>query len=86
MRPHSVTLPVTAPRTAEMPRPAGLDYPKKDDSRFRVQDNDEEDASSSAAVDAQGEAPVSPGEWSFGWSFAADQTGTVPLWSRRQAA
>lgn len=66
MRPHSVTLPVTAPRTAERARPAGLDYPKKDSSRFEVKDND---------GDAGDGAPGSAG----GWSFASEETGALPL-------
>ena len=74
MRPHSVTLPLTAPPTVEPPRSAGLDYPK-DGSRFQVEDNDDEDTLSSADVDARDGAPGSAG----GWSFASDETGALPL-------
>ncbi len=71
MRPHSVTLPVTAPPTAEPPRSAGLDYPK-DGSRFEVEDGD--DTPSFADVDATDGAPGSAG----GWSFASEETGALP--------
>ncbi len=72
MRPHSVTLPVTAPPTAEPPRSAGLDYPK-DGSRFAVEDGD--DTPASVGVDASDAAPGSAGVW----SFASDETGALPL-------
>ena len=71
MRPHSVTLPVTAPPTAEPPRSAGLDYPK-DGSRFAVEDGD--DTPSYAGFEAGNGAPGSAG----GWSFAAEETGALP--------
>jgi hypothetical protein len=74
MRPLSVTLPVTAPPTVEPPRSAGLDYPKKDSSRFEVEDNDGEDTAWSD-VDARDGAPGSAG----GWSFASEETGALPL-------
>jgi hypothetical protein len=74
MRPNSVTLPVTAIRTAETARPAGLDYPK-DGSRFEVKDNDGDDTPSSADVAARDGAPGSAG----GWSFASEETGALPL-------
>ena len=72
MRPHSVTLPLTAPPTAEPPRSAGLDYPK-DGSRFTVEDGD--DTPSSVDVAASDGAPGGAG----GWSFAPDETGALPL-------
>jgi hypothetical protein len=71
MRPHSVTLPVTAPPTAEPPRSAGLDYPK-DGSRFKIEDGD--DTPSFADVDATDGAPGSAG----GWSLASEETGALP--------
>ena len=72
MRPHSVTLRVTAPPAAEPPRSAGLDYPK-DGSRFAVEDGD--DTPSFAGVDAGDGGPGSAG----GWSFASEETGALPL-------
>jgi hypothetical protein len=75
MQPHSVTLPVTALRTAEPPRPAGLAYPKKDGSRFTVEDNDGGETASSGDIDARDGASGSAG----GWSFASDETGALPL-------
>jgi hypothetical protein len=71
MRPHSVTLPVTAPPTAEPPRSAGLDYPK-DGSRLKIEDGD--DTPSFADVDARDGGPGSAG----GWSFASEETGALP--------
>ncbi len=71
MRPHSVTLPITAPPTAEPTRSAGLDYPK-DGSRFKIEYGG--DTPSFADVDARDGAPGSAG----GWSFASEQTGTLP--------
>ncbi len=71
MRPHSVTLPVTAPPAAEPPRSAGLDYPK-DGSRFKIEDGD--DTPSFADVDAGDGAPGSAG----GWRFASEETGALP--------
>jgi hypothetical protein len=75
MLPHSVTLPVPALRTAEPPRPAGLDYPKKDASRFEVADNDGEDPASPPVVATTDEVPHGVG----GWSWTSDQTGALPL-------
>ena len=72
MRPHSVTLPVTAPPTAEPPRSAGLDYPK-DGSRFAVEDGDDT-PTYAADFEAGNGAPGSAG----GWSFAAEETGALP--------
>ena len=71
MRPHSVTLRVTAPPAAEPPRSAGLDYPK-DGSRFAVEDGD--DTPSFAGVDTGDGGPGSAG----GWSFASEETGALP--------
>jgi hypothetical protein len=71
MRPHSVTLPLTAPPTAAPPRSAGLDYPK-DGSRLKIEDGD--DTPSFADIDAREVAPGSAG----GWSFASEQTGALP--------
>jgi hypothetical protein len=76
MRPHSVTLPVTAPPAAEPPRTAGLDYPKKvamleakDTARFEAKDNDvEETAPPAVAVTDD-----------VGWSFASDQSGALSV-------
>ena len=72
MRPHSVTLPVTAPPIAEPPRSAGLDYPK-DGSRFAVEDGDDT-PTYAADFEAGNGAPGSAG----GWSFAAEETGALP--------
>jgi hypothetical protein len=72
MRPHSITLPVTAPPTAEPSRSAGLDYPK-DGSRFAVEDGD--DSPSPVGADASDGAPGRAG----GLSFASHQTGALPL-------
>jgi hypothetical protein len=76
MRPHSVTLPVTALPAAE-PRTAGLDYPKKaarfeakDAARFEAKDNDGEETALPAAVAVTDDV---------GWSFASEETGALPL-------
>ena len=75
MRPHSVTLPVTALPAADPPRPAGGDYPKKDGSRFEVEDNSGEETAPPGAVDVSDGTAGSAG----GWSFASEETGALPL-------
>jgi len=73
MRPHSVTLPVAAPPTAAPPPSAGLDYPKKNSSRFEVEDGDETPSSfdADAGDGAFGSA--------VGWSFASEGSGALPV-------
>jgi hypothetical protein len=72
MQPHSVTLPVTALPTVALHQP-GLDYPK-DNSRFEVADNDDEDIAPPGQFAASDGGPGSAG----GWSFASEATGALP--------
>jgi hypothetical protein len=77
MRPHSRPLAEAELRIAETPPPAGLVYPKKDGSRFTVEDNDGEETSLPPAVATTDPVPSFAG----GWSLAADETGALPLWA-----
>jgi hypothetical protein len=72
MRPHSVTLPVTAPPAAEPSRSAGLHYPK-DGSRFAGEDGD--DSPSPVGADASYDIPGRAG----GLSLASDQNAASDL-------
>jgi len=76
MRPHSRPLAEAELRIAEPPPPAELAYPKKDGSRFTVEDNDGEEPSLPPAVATTDPVPSFAG----GWSLAADETGALPLW------
>lgn len=75
MQPYSVTLPVTALRTAESSHPADLAYPKKDTSRLEAEADDGEATASPPAVATADDVPHGAGAW----SWASDQTGALPL-------
>jgi hypothetical protein len=75
MRPHSRPLAEAELRIAEPPPPAELAYPKKDGSRFTVEDNDGEETSLPPAVATTDPVPYFAG----GWNLAAEETGALPL-------